>query len=420
MARALRLPSSALWAIVVILALHFALFTANAAEQPTNGFVAYYTAARLLESDVPASRFYDDDRFSGRTVEDAPGVRDIFTPNPPTAALLLLPLAGLSYAHARLIWTLLNLACLALALAWMLRERRLSRLLAPLVVGLALISQPVLESMHQGQAYALVLLLLVVAWYGYRHERPALLGVALGLALVFKTAGLLLALLLLLRRRWRAAGWMLGSALAVGIASLPWLGVNAWKVYAERLGTLTSEPDLVVTAYQTIPGFIRHLTTPAVNWNPAPLLDAPEVGRALSTLAVIAIAALSLAVAARSATAPDLSVTVVLIATTLVSPLSLDYHYLLLLLPTIILIDCACRRRARLPALLLIVATVLIATGIPYRSPVVRDGIFALLGYPKLMGGLILWGLSLYACYRPGAMTDEDWAHSAGLQRRGV
>src|SRR5439155_7266018 len=62
----------------------------------TNGFSAYYTAAKLIREGAPVARFYDDEWFRAQTIrlgfERAP---DIYNINPPAASLLFWPLSTL-------------------------------------------------------------------------------------------------------------------------------------------------------------------------------------------------------------------------------------------------------------------------------------------------------------------------------------
>ena len=79
-----------------------AIFTVFSAGSITHGFVAYYTASRLLVSGELGPIAYDD-RWFGEKVQQltASSVREIFTPNPPTMALMALPVAGLDAQRAR-------------------------------------------------------------------------------------------------------------------------------------------------------------------------------------------------------------------------------------------------------------------------------------------------------------------------------
>jgi hypothetical protein len=82
----------------------------------------------------------------------------------------------------------------------------------------------------------------------------------------------------------------------------------------------------------------------------------------------------------------------------LVSPFSLDYHYTLLLLPIAVLL-AARHQRPWPPAatVLLMIAVALLALDLPFRGHLLLPHpALALLGYPKLYGGSLLWALCLW------------------------
>lgn len=388
-----------LWLLILFLALRFAFFVVDAAVRPSNGFVAYYTAARLVKDGADVSRFYDDAWFRSAIVQYAPAVNDIYNVSPPTTALLLLPLAGLSYAGARIAWTSFNLVCFVGAGIWLIWESDLRGLWVPSFAVFMLVYQPVYANFAQGQAYALLLAWLVVAWYGYRHQRAWLLGISLGLITVFKTAGVLLWLLLLIRRRWRALAWGTLTVLVVSLASLPWLGLNAWRTYFSLLPRLSAQPEMAVTAYQTQFSFFRHMLTFDQRWNPAPLVQAPALGAWLPWLGVAVIAGIS-AYVAYSTDRDDLAFATFVLAAVILSPVSADYHYTLLLLPIAILAAWVRKRAWSWPGFVLGISAILIAANLPYQSPRLAAGALALLAYPKLYGAFLLWGLALWASRR--------------------
>ena len=407
-----RLALLALWCVSLLLAVQVARFGAEVARLPTNGFVAYHTAARLLRQGAPVARFYDDDWFEAQVAAETPGVRDNYF-NPPPAALLLLPLGGLPYAQARVLWTAFNLIVLAAAALWLLREASLDGWRVPAFLIALLASQPLREELHQGQAYLLLLLLLTAAWSGYRRGQAGLLGVSLGLALTLKLAGLFIVPLLIVQRRWRALGWTVASALSLALVSLPWIGLAAWRRFAEALLRLRGEPDLAVTAYQSLPGLVRHLTTWDAQWNPGPLLDASGLGRVLQV--IVLLAALGVVAAAARHAAGDLAFAAAVTVGVVASPLSLDYHYVLLFLPVAILLGRVGRQQPFAPLLVLMLALVMVGASLPINSPRLRDGWPALLAYPKLYGGLLMLGLVLWASLRPCGLPGEDRADPARL-----
>ena len=79
------------------------------------------------------------------------------------------------------------------------------------------------------------------------------------------------------------------------------------------------------------------------------------------------------------------------------SPLALDYHYVLLLLPLMVV---GAGSRPHTPlwfTLALIASYLLIALPLPYTAHRLQYGWLAFLAYPKLYGGLLLWAICLYS-----------------------
>jgi hypothetical protein len=396
-----------LGAATLLLALNLALFTAGSATRFSNGFVAYYTSAQLLREGAPVERYYDDDWFAARISERGPAIYDIYAPNPPTAALLLLPLSGLDQPGARVVWTLLNLAALAGGVGWLLSRLGMDGRWAAGFILLVLLYQPVFASLGQGQVYLLLLGAMVVAWHGFRSGRPALLGVALGTMFALKTAGLFLWLLLVVRRQWSGMAWGMATALLLAVGSLPWLGVESWRSYLALLPGYSARPDMSVTAYQSLPGFLRHLLTYDAQWNPSPLMAEPLAATVLMGLGACLVLGATVALTSRSRDL-DLAFSTFGMATLLLSPLSLDYHYVLALIPLAVLWTRVSSRPRLWPALLLGSATALIALDLPYLSPRLAGGPWSLLAYPKLYGALILWGLALWLPLRRHRATSAS------------
>jgi hypothetical protein len=398
--RARRLAVWLAW-IAVALALFFLVrHAASGAQRRTHGFIAYYAVSRLVREGVDISPSYADDYwFQAQLDRFQRGVSDV-NYNPPTTALLVLPLADLPYRQARVAWTLLSLAGLLLACGLITYFARLPPGLVPFVLLLVLACQPLYANFSFAQGYAAMFLLLVVAWFAHSRDRAALLGSSLGLLLVLKLAGVFLVPLLLIQRRWRALAWTGLVAGGVVLGTLPWLG-RAWLAYVPYMVHVNADRSRAVAAYQTLTGFFRHFTTFDSTWNPAPLVDWPVAGNALALLAAAGVLAVSLACAARSAPqSNEVLFGAFALLGVILSPLSLDYHYVLALPAMIILGRWAYSQRSRWAWPVLLLATLMIALDLPYRSPRVSAGLSALLAYPKLYGALMLWGLALWAAYR--------------------
>jgi hypothetical protein len=148
----------------------------------------------------------------------------------------------------------------------------------PLFIVIVLLFQPLYANLNDGQIYILVLALLVLTWHGYRTGRDGLLGVSLGLLLIFKLAAVLLWPLLVVQRRWRAIVWGAGAALVVALLSFPRMGLAAWERHVQVVFESLAAPARAVSAYQTLTGFVRHMFTYDARFSPEPLVLAPGLG----------------------------------------------------------------------------------------------------------------------------------------------
>jgi hypothetical protein len=180
---------------------------------------------------------------------------------------------------------------------------------------------------------------------------------------------------------------------------LPWIGAAAWTSYLPLLAGLAGRPETSVTAYQTLLSFFRHLFVYDAQWNPAPLWNAPSLGLVLPWLGLVVMLAASVYAVLIGAKA-DLTFALFAIASVVLSPVSLDYHYTLLLVPVAILFAWVHRQGDLWHWAVLAAGVALIAANLPYNSPRVSAGALALLAYPKLYGACLLWALAWWAAVR--------------------
>ncbi|MGA7669379.1 MAG: glycosyltransferase family 87 protein [Nitrolancea sp.] len=396
-----------LWIVLIGLALRFTWQSGSVATRRSDGFAAYYTAARLIRAGSAGPRLYDDAWFSAEVARTVPGVRDIYNANPPTTALLLLPLSGARYAMARTIWIWLNVALLAVTLLLILRETGLRGPPALIFASVALASQPLQANMRQGQVYVLLLALATLVWIGLRRCSDRVAGAALGVMIAVKTAGLLLPILLLSRRRWRSLFWASVSTVALSLTSLFWFNAATWRAYVQALMRLRNEPDLSVSAYQTVPSLFRHLFAFDPTWNPDPLTRSSFLATTLTLLAFVGLLALTV-LFTRTLEHIDLQFAALLTLSVLLSPVSLDYHYTLLLLPLAIVLSESRSYGDWRVWTVVAFSAALTMTNLPYTSPRFVGGVWIVLGYPKLVGGLLLWGTTMWLAHRAAMVSTTD------------
>jgi hypothetical protein len=263
--------------------------------------------------------------------------------HPPPAVLLALPLGLLSFGDAFVVWNALSLGALA-ASAWLVLRQlrpRLSAWLLPPTAAVLIAGQPFWHQMVQGQLNLILLLLLTGAWAADRSGRSAWAGTLIGVATAVKLFPGLLVLYFVVRRRWRAAGWAAAAALGCTALTAAVLGPATYRSYFLEVLPHTS-------AFQTawtncsLTGLCFKLFSPDKKW---PMVDIEPLvqSRALAYLSAAAAAAVVLAVfaalacRARSREAGDLAFTLAVVGMLLVSPITWDHYFLLLLLPIAVL-----------------------------------------------------------------------------------
>jgi hypothetical protein len=238
----------------------------------TGGFLAYYAAGDLIASGADARGLYDTPAFERRVRELSHGtVRDVYLGNTPALAVAWLPLAILPIESARRLWIWLNVlfvaAVIALTAARLPTTYRLPAVV--LFAAVLTIPSPAREQMLLGQMYTFLLLLHTLGWRAYERGADALTGVALGIAMMLKLSGWPIGVLLLLRRRWRAVFWTMGTAAAIFLFTLPWVGVEAWReAVFVQMPASAAMPQAKLSAYQTVSGVWQHLFRHDADFNP--------------------------------------------------------------------------------------------------------------------------------------------------------
>jgi alpha-1,2-mannosyltransferase len=202
---------------------------------------------------------------------------------PPVFALLVAPLALLPAVAANVVWLLMGQGALAAALVLTLRWLRPPAWAVAAIVCATLTFYPLWIDVVQGQANLLVLLLVTAGIFGIGQGRPRF-AAALGVAAALKLTPIILLAWLLLDRRLREAGWMLGAAVAVTVAAALWRIDDTVTFFQRVLPTLAH--GTAFYANQSLEGVIARIAT--INPYAKPWVVVPGV----SLLAVILIIAL--------------------------------------------------------------------------------------------------------------------------------
>jgi hypothetical protein len=259
--------------------------------------------------------------------------------HPPASILLALPVAGLSYPNAFLVWNLITLALMGVCLWIVLRQLEYSFTpwcCLPLLV-LLLASSPLRQQFNQGQLNAFLLLLIIGAWAADRAERPWLSGALLGLAMGLKLFPGFLFLYPLCRGQWRPLVSGALAFVALNGLALVLFGPQAYLDYAQQvIPHLGIYRDVWLNF--SLNGF-WHKLFDSRSGHTIPLWQAPAVaavGTLISWALVVAVVAL-LTARARTRPAKDLAFCLTISGMLLVSPITWDHYFLLLALPFLVL-----------------------------------------------------------------------------------
>lgn len=343
-------------------------------------FGAYFIAARALTRGVSP---YDAD--AAARLAAAAGVEH-HSPYiyPPLLALLLRPLAALPYPAAAFIWFVLSAGALLAAL-WLLRPVvRLPWRTYRWVCAAAFFLPPVHHTLQHGQiTHFLLLLLLLAGAIGGAGG-----GVWLGIASALKVFPATLAVVYALSGRIAALAVMVASA-AIVTGAVALVEPDATMEFVRRVGPqLALEPRLAPNNQSVHAVVARWFETQDFV---TPIVDAPGVGRTLSTIATAIVGGLTIWALvsvrrAEGAMAHLQRLSLVLAATLIVSPIVWDHYYVLLLLPVAVLYRGSDDRTVRV--LLLSGAVLLLShrywpLAFALKSPLFMSG--------GLAGVIVLW-----------------------------
>jgi hypothetical protein len=374
--------------------MYFIFFTAKHITKPSNGFATYYTSARLLLDGENPKNFYNDDYFSNEVEKHIPGIYEIYLVNLPTTTFLIFPLGGFDYQTARVLWILFNLILFLIALGLLIKLLKFDNIWLPIVLILVFMFQPLYENIILAQAYIFIFCMLTFILISYMSQKYWMPGVLVGLILIIKSAGIFLVLLFLLKKKWQIISFTILTLVTLFIISLPVLGLDSWGAYVIKVVDHSSNSSLSATAYQSVHSFFHHLFVFDMRWNPFPIWNLPVVAKALTIIFTLIIILISIRLVTKH-TDPTLSFAIFITIGLFLSPLSIDYHYILILIPFFIVLSKLRENSSAFHWSVFIISYLLIAVKLPYTSNKITEGYWALFAYPKLFGAISLWLLTM-------------------------
>lgn len=331
--------------------------------------------------------------------------------NVPIVALLFTPLSLLDPPGARLAFSGIGVAALALTILGLARACSLTPWATAGVLAMSLLNGPLSYSLALGNASHLLLPLLLAVFAAERAGRDAAAGALLALAAIVKIPLLLLPLHFVLGRRWRAL--LAFAATLAGLAALSLLlfGLELHRIWFERCIRPFAQGPLAAYNVQSVDGLLARLSTEGRRQDWSPLAVGPAFRILRSALLALLFGVVVAACWPRSELERrgpgTLGLSIVLVLALLVSPISWTHYYVFLLLPLAFLIGGwipAPRGRAWLALVaagaLLVALPVTAAPG--HGGPLLRWAYRGSAHSPHFVGGLMLLA-ALIAARRPDA-----------------
>jgi hypothetical protein len=143
----------------------------------------------------------------------------------PLFAILLSPLALLSFETARIIWMIINQIVL-LGSAWIVIKGLLIRDMR-IILGIFILMMgfgPMDANMYWGQVNAVIMLCVFAAWWAYKNNRPVLCGVLIALGTLIKITPAILGVYFLYKRSFKVVLGCISGGLGLTLFSILVLG----------------------------------------------------------------------------------------------------------------------------------------------------------------------------------------------------
>lgn len=379
-------------------------------------FPNYYLMARLAHEGYDTSRVYEWiwlQREKDHRSLDIPAVGMV--PLTPFSTLVMWPLATVPALGAKHVWIIANLALLA-PLCWFIHSLTgLSYRRIALVVAF---SFPLQRNLLFGQYYVLLLVLIVAACWCYVKEHYVLSGALIAVAAACKIFPVLLVVLFLQRRNWRAVASFAVTGIGTAALSIAVFGWSVNRTYLHQIlpWALHGEAMEPYIPSASISSILHYLLLAEPQWNPHPWHNSPLLYALLQpALQMLLLAPAILLIRRNDRTSEQIILEWIglLTASLAISTAPASYHFVLMVFPVCVLAALLIGRGTNEWFIALIVAY--LGIGFPMPTPGRPIGPAILLFIPRLfLMVALLVGIYLLLWRNPRVQgAAPDWSHYA-------
>lgn len=402
-------------AVLLIAVAYLGLHTVPRAWKELNtDFPNYYMTARLAHEGYDTSRVYEwiwVQREKDHRSLDIPAVGMI--PITPFSTLVMWPLTALSALAAKHVWIIANIALL-FPLCWFIHSltglsyRRIALVLA--------FSFPLQRNLLCGQYYVFLLVLIVAACWCFVKERYVLSGALIAVAAACKIFPVLLVVLFLQRRNWRAFASFAVTGFGTAAISIAVFGWNLHRTYLQQVLPHALHGDAMppyIPSAASISGLLHYLLLPEPQWNPHPWHNSPLLYALLQpSLQMLLLAPAILLIRRSDRTPPRIILEWIglLTASLAISTIPASYNFVLMVFPVCALAALLIERSMHRWLIVLIAAY--LGIGCPMPVPGRPIGPAILFFTPRLfLMVAVLVGIYLLLWRNPRVQDEAaDWS----------
>ena len=353
-------------------------------------FSPYFISAKIYSDAGDTSKIYNKIEFQHKMNEY--GVDSELHATwfyPPFSTIIFLPLSHLDIMDAKRIWNVFNLFIL---LALILLIKRWASFNITVIAVLVFLSGiPIQNNFLLGQFYLLELFLILLAFSCHQKGLKILSGAIIAFCAAVKISPVFIIFYFLIKKQWKAffsATFLLLLFFVIGFICLgKEANFNYFFHVFPRISNEISAPPFSV-GNQSIFTILQKIFLFSESLNPHPLFNQPGLYVLLKNFATICPLFTCLALtmnARRGLDNENIRIEIsMLILTILLASGCNTYHFTLLILPVILLLDFSIKRREHLQSVIILGAYILCGTPILILFFCLPEGILSPLRYMRV------------------------------------
>lgn len=389
----------------------------NAWNRLNTDFPNCYLTARLAHEGFDTSRVYEWIWLEREKDHRSLDISTIgLIPVTPSSTLVLWPLTSLPALAAKHAWMIANLAFLV-PICWFIHS--LTGLSYRRIALILTFSFPLQRNLLYGQYYVFILVLTVAACWCYVKEHYVLSGALIAIAAACKIFPVLLIVLFLQRRNWRALASFAVTGVGIAATSIAVFGWNLHRTYLNQILPWALRGEAMppyIPSSASISSLLHYLLLPEPQWNPHPWLNSPILYAVLQpTLQMLLLAPAILLIRRNDRTPKQIILEWIslLTAALTISTIPASYNFVIIAFPVCVLATLMIQRKAY--GLLISLIVVYLGIGFPMPTPGRPIGPAILFFTPRLFLMIaVLVGIYLLLWRNSGNQgTRSDWTHYA-------